>query len=112
FGFSAQRFRKQSRQSARARFVGSVEQEEAGVGRRAQGALDLRPVRLHLVPPPRLANSATRVTIWSAISFDSRSRAVCSAATVAYSEPTASIPESEPAVASTSTVPFAASTSR
>ena len=45
--------------------------------------------------------------IWSATMSDRFSSAVCSAATVAYSELTMSIPASDPAVASSTTVPFA-----
>src|SRR5439155_21947715 len=62
-------------------------------------------VRLHfgLV---RDANSATRAVICSATVSDRFSRAVCSAATVAYSELTMSSVASEPAVASRTTIPL------
>ena len=60
----------------------------------------------------RAANVARRATIWSATTVARRSTALCSAATVAYSELTTSIPASDPAVASSTTAPVASSTSR
>ena len=66
---------------------------------------------LHRVPV-RVANRPRRATIWSARMTLSRSSALCSAARVAYSLLTTSIPTSDPAVASSTTAPVAASTKR
>ena len=91
-------------------FVGAVEEEEAGVGRRLQRlaraaawfafiARGARRCASRRARPARRSGRRPRPT--------SRSSAVCSAATVAYSEETTSMPASEPAVASSSTVPRA-----
>src|SRR6185369_15327492 len=97
---------------ARASFVGAMEQIEAngriGPIKRLRQA---SPNRFHR-PPEWRTNRARRETIWSAITWASRSCAVCSAATVAYSELTMSIPASDPAVASNTTSPVFKSTSR
>ncbi len=93
----------------RARFVGSAEERDPRRLRRARrnrgevalGRLHVRWRRVRL----------TRVMIRSATSFDRFSSAVCSAAIVANSDETTSMPASEPAVASTRIAPLDRSTS-
>ena len=100
-------------QRARTGLVRSVKEKKARRRvRRLQRPLDLRLAGLQRASPVRAMYKATRETIWSAISCERRSRAVCSAATVAYSELTTSIPASDPAVASRTTPPPPRSTSR
>ena len=60
---------------------------------------------------PATRRAPSRATIWSATMSARFSSAVCSAATVAYSELTMSMPASDPAVASSTTVPLPRSTS-
>ena len=78
----------------------------------ANGARDLAP-EVFLAGLHRSARrrSAIRVTMRSATSFERFSSAVCSAAMVAYSELTTSIPASDPAVASSRISPEPRSTS-
>ena len=98
---------------ARSGFVGAVEQIET---RGRAGPVE-RSAKLILAAfiawgAVRAVKVASRATIWSATTSARRSTALCSAATVAYSELTMSIPASDPAVASSTTAPVASSTSR
>ncbi len=110
--FRLQRLQQPLAVAARLPFVLPIEKVEADcrvrpVERSAEGALR----RPHL-EPVRVAYSASRATIWSATASASHSAALCSAATVAYSELTTSTPASDPAVASSTTCPLLAETSR
>src|SRR5690606_133710 len=95
--------------SRRAGLVGAAEEGHArlvGGARRHAGEIALG--RLHV--RWRRA-SVSRVTIRSATSLERFSSAVCSAAIVANSDETTSMPASDPAVASTTIDPLARSTS-
>ena len=90
------------------RLVRPAQEEQArGGGGFGQAEAELVPLGLH---PPRSV-SASRVTMRSATISARFSNARSSAAIVAYSLLTTSIPASEPAVASSSTSPVPASTS-
>ncbi len=97
---------RQSRgQRHRARRVGTMEQVQPDIGAGpVELGRDLLGPELH--EPDLGSVSAIRVTIWSATITDSRSSAVRSAAIVAYSDRTTSMPASDPAVASSVTAPF------
>src|SRR5690606_32402916 len=89
--------------------VGAAKESDPGLpryARRDRGEVALG--RLHACS--RRA-TVTRVTIRSATSRERFSRAVCSAAIVANSEDTTSMPASEPAVASITIRPVERSTS-
>ena len=101
----AERFEQSRAKRSRLRFVGAMEQVEADrrVGL-VDRAADTEPCSPSLRPGRSARrNSARRATIWSATMSERFSSAVCSAATVAYSELTISMPASDPAVASSTT---------
>jgi hypothetical protein len=90
-------------------FVGTAQEEHPScAGRTRRDGSEILLGRLHC--GSRICR-ASRVTIRSATTVARFSSAVFSAAIVAYSEPTTSMPASDPAVASTRMSPLARSTS-
>src|SRR5215218_10599166 len=100
------------RECSRLRLVGAMKQKESDLRvRLVDSAADRLAGRLHLAAAVRVPYKARRAAIWSASLSASCSSAVCSAATVAYSELTMSMAASDPAVSSRSTIPLCMLTS-